>query len=96
MSIRWTVILQHLIAAFEQQDDVLALQAQVQQEYNEAMLADENLNQFVTNTLKPSIAKWAADFKAQQEAAAEAAKKEEEAKAAAEAAKLAEEAQGCC
>ena len=38
-----------LIATFEQQNDVLALQAEVQQQCNEAMLADENLNTFGCN-----------------------------------------------
>lgn len=92
-----------LIAAFEQQDDVLALQAKVQKECNEAMLSDEKLNTFVNGTLQQAIAKWATDYKesvakAAEEAAAakkaeeeEAAKKKQEAKAAKEAEKKAEE-----
>lgn len=79
-----------LIAAFEQQEDVLALQAQVQQECNEAMLADEKLSTFVNSTLQQSITKWATDYKAQV-AAEEAAKKEAEQKAAEEAKKAEEE-----
>ena len=79
-----------LIAAFEQQDDVLALQAQVQQECNEAMLADEKLSTFVNSTLQQSITKWATDYKAQV-AAEEAAKQEAEQKAAEEAKKAEEE-----
>lgn len=92
-----------LIAAFEQQDDVLALQAKVQKECNEAMLSDEKLNTFVNGTLQQAIAKWATDYKdsvakAAEEAEAakkaekeEAAKKKQEAKAAKEAEKKAEE-----
>lgn len=80
-----------LIATFEQQNDVLALQAEVQQQCNEAMLADENLNTFVNTTLQDAIKKWAADYKASVAKAAEeaaAAKAAEEA-AAAEAAEAA-------
>ncbi len=75
-----------LIATFEQQSDVLALQAEVQQECNEAMLADENLNTFVNSTLQNAISQWASDYKAAVEAAAaeaQAAKEAEEAAAAA-------------
>ncbi|MDD6194707.1 MAG: SH3 domain-containing protein [Lachnospiraceae bacterium] len=86
-----------LIATFEQQPDVLALQADVQKECNEAMLADEKLNSFVNGTLQQAIAKWATDYKASVEQAAqeaaEAKKAEEEAaKKAEEEAKAAEEA----
>lgn len=86
-----------LIATFEQQPDVLALQADVQKECNEAMLADEKLNSFVNGTLQQGIAKWATDYKASVAQAAEeaaAAKKAEEeaAKKAEEEAKAAEEA----
>lgn len=92
-----------LIAAFEQQPDVLALQADVQKECNEAMLKDEKLNAFVNTTLQDAIAKWATDYKASVEQAAkeaeaakkaeeeEAAKKEQEAKEAEEAAKKEQE-----
>ena len=62
-----------LIATFEQQSDVLALQAEVQQECNEAMLADENLNTFVNTTLQDAIKQWAADYKASVAQAAEEA-----------------------
>lgn len=81
-----------LIATFEQQNDVLALQAEVQQQCNEAMLADENLNTFVNTTLQDAIKKWAADYKAsvakaaEEAAAAKAAEEEAAAKAAEEAA----------
>ena len=80
-----------LIATFEQQNDVLALQAEVQQECNEAMLADENLNTFVNTTLQDAIKQWAADYKAsvakaaEEAAAAKAAEEEAAAKAAEEA-----------
>lgn len=86
-----------LIATFEQQSDVLALQAEVQQECNEAMLADEKLNTFVNTTLQEAITKWAADYKAAvtkaaEEAAAAKAAEEEAAAKAAEEAKAEEEA----
>lgn len=68
-----------LIAAYEQQEDILALQADVQQKCNKAMLKDENLNTFVNVTLQDAIAKWAQDYKA----AVEAAKAQAEADAAA-------------
>lgn len=92
-----------LIATFEQQPDVLALQADVQKECNEAMLADEKLNTFINGTLQQAIAKWATDYKASVEQAAEEAaaakkaeeeekaKKEQEAKAAEEAKKKEEQ-----
>lgn len=86
-----------LIAAFEQQQDVLSLQANVQKECNEAMLADENLNTFINTTLQQNIAQWASQYKAAvaqaaQEAAAKKAEEEAAAKKAEEEAKAAEEA----
>lgn len=84
-----------LIALFEQQDDVLALQAEAQQKYNEAITKDNDLQNFVDNTLQNAIVKWAQDYQAQVAAAEQAAKEAEAAaKAAEEAAaqKAAEEA----
>lgn len=80
-----------LIAAFEQQSDVLALQAEVQEKCNQAMLADEKLNSFVNTTLQQAISQWATSYK---EAVAKAAAEAAAAKAAEEAAaaKAAEEA----
>lgn len=71
-----------LIAAFEQQPDVTALQAEVQQECNEAMVEDESLNTFVNVTLQDAITKWASDYRAQvaaQEAAEQQAAAEQKA-----------------
>jgi hypothetical protein len=62
-----------LIATFEQQDDVLALQAEVQQKCNEAMLSDEKLNTFVNVTLQQAISDWATNYKAEVAKAAEEA-----------------------
>ncbi len=65
-----------LIAAYEQQDDILALQAEVQQKCNDAMLQDESLNTFVNTSLQAAISQWAQDYKAavaQAEADAQAA-----------------------
>ena len=55
-----------LIATFEQQEDVLALQAEVQEKYNQAMLTDEKLNAFINSE----------EAKAAEEAAAQAAAEE--------------------
>ena len=85
-----------MIAEFEQQEDVLSLQAEVQKKYNEAVIEDGNLKTFMESTLQDKITEWAtnyqqslkdaADAKAQAEAeaAAAAAKAEEEKKAAEE------------
>lgn len=73
-----------LIALFEQQDDVLALQAEAQQKYNEAITKDNDLQNFVDHTLQDAIAKWAQDYKAQVAAAQQAAKEAEAAQKAAE------------
>lgn len=75
-----------LIAAFEQQPDVTALQAEVQQECNEAMVEDESLNTFVNVTLQDAITKWASDYRAQVAAQEAAEQKAAEEAAAAQAA----------
>ena len=62
-----------LIATFEEQDDVLALQAEVQQAYNEAMLNDTDLQNFVSNTLQAAAKEWATNYQAQVAAAEQAA-----------------------
>jgi hypothetical protein len=64
-----------LIAAFEQQDDVQSLQADIQQKFNEAMLKDEKLNTFLSTTLPAETDKWNSEYtaevaKAEQEKAA--------------------------
>lgn len=85
-----------LIAAFEQQPDVTALQAEVQQECNEAMVEDESLNTFVNVTLQDAITKWASDYRAQvaaQEAAEQQAAAEQKAAEEAAAAQAAAEQQ---
>nr|MCR4673373.1 hypothetical protein [Lachnospiraceae bacterium] len=73
-----------LIAEFEQQEDLLALQAEVQAKYNERQLEDADFNTFTSETLPTAIQKWASDYKTALEEAAK--KAEEEAKAAEEAA----------
>ncbi len=83
-----------LIEAFEQQEDVIALQSEVQKKYDEAVASDENLKKMVETTIPDAMTVWAADQKAAAKAAEEAKKAEEEAakKAAEEeAAKKAEE-----
>ncbi len=62
-----------LIAAFEQQNDVISLQTEVQQACNEALLADSELNDFVTLALQELINDWATAYKTElalEEAAA--------------------------
>ncbi len=85
-----------LIATFEQQDDVVALQEQVQQEFNDALLADEALSNFLNTTLSDETTKWATEYntkKAEEEAAAAQAEAEAQAQAEAEAAAQAAEAE---
>ncbi len=62
-----------LIATFEEQEDVLALQADVQKAYNEAMLNDTDLQNFVANTLSTAATEWANNYKQQVQAAEQAA-----------------------
>ena len=51
-----------LIATFEQQDDVVDLQKQVQQKFNEALLKDEALNTLLTTTLPNATTQWASSY----------------------------------
>ena len=51
-----------LIAQFEQQEDVLALQADVSAEYNQIMLEDSDFNTFASDTLPGAIQKWAKEY----------------------------------
>lgn len=74
-----------LLDAFSQQDDVAALQADVQTKYDNALAADENLKNMVEKTIPDAITVWASDQ------AAAAKKAEEEQKAAEEEQKKAEE-----
>ena len=66
-----------LLSEFSQQPDVVKLQTEVQQKYEEAFAADENLKNIVETKLPDSITLWAYGQ-------AEAAKKAEEEKLAAE------------
>jgi len=71
------------INEFETEDDVVALQNEVQSRYEAAIEGDNNLKYLTHNVLTAAISNWAAD-------AAEQAKKLEEEAAAAEAAALEE------
>ncbi len=74
-----------LISVFIRQQDLLDMEAEVTEAYNEAIANDSALAEFMSDTLNAAIVQWNADYKAQEEAAAEeAAKAEEEAAAAAE------------
>ncbi len=52
-----------LIAQFEQQEDVLALQADIQKEYNQLMLEDSDFNTFTSETLPAKVQEWAANYR---------------------------------
>lgn len=81
-----------MIAEFEQQEDVQALQADVQKEYNAATIEDGKLKTFIETTLQEKITEWAKNYqqslKDAEAAAAQAAadQKAAEEKAAADAA----------
>ena len=67
-----------LIAQFEQQEDVMALQADIQREYNELMIADNDFNTFTAETLPGKIQEWAQNYRTLTELAEK--KKEQEEK----------------
>lgn len=50
--------IQSLITQFEQEDDVVALQQDVQAKYESALAADPNLSNMISTTLKDAIASW--------------------------------------
>lgn len=74
-----------LLDSFSQQEDVVALQTDVQKKYEDALAADENLKNIVEQTIPDAITVWASDQ------AAAVKKAEEEKKAAEEAAQKAAE-----
>lgn len=76
-----------LISVFIRQQDVLAKNAEVSDEYDEALKSDSALNTLFSETLPAAIVQFNTDYNAQL-----SAKAEEEAKAAEEAAKAEEEA----
>lgn len=50
--------IQNLISQFEQEEDVVALQQDVQAKYESALASDENLSTMVTSTIQDAIAAW--------------------------------------
>ena len=68
-----------LIEAFEQQEDVIALQTDVQTRYEQAVESDPELKTMVEETIPNAITVWASDQVAAVKAAEEAKKAEEEA-----------------
>lgn len=56
---------QSLINDFENQEDVIALQQEVQTKYNEAVAADENLSTMITATIPNAITEWVSTLVAQ-------------------------------
>ena len=82
------------IEDFSQQDDVLALQTEVQQQFETALASDAKLKSFIEETIPNDITVWASEqVAAAKKAEEEKAAEEEAAKKAAEeeAAKKAEE-----
>ena len=75
-----------LIATFEEQGDVMELQASVQNEFNEAVLSDQNLYTFVNSDLPTLTTQWAEGYQAQVTAAIQEVIKAAEEAAAAQAA----------
>jgi len=80
-----------LIEEFEQQPDVLRLQARVQTEFNETMENDEALKTFFDETLQSEVSEWAQAY--HQKTLDQKAEEERKAKEEAEAKKAAEEAE---
>ena len=68
-----------LIATFEQQDDVIALQSEVTQEFNTLTLEDKDFNVFFAKIMPEAVTDWAATYKKQEEKKAEKEKKKQEA-----------------
>lgn len=65
---------ENLISSFETQEDVIALQAEVQANYEKAIASDENLSNMVTVTIADAYNAWAtaiAQAQAQQQPATE-------------------------
>ena len=74
-----------LISVFIRQQDLLDMEAEIQDAYTKALESDSALNTFMSETLPAAHAQWHTDYDAEVAAAEEAAKKaEEEAAAAAE------------
>ena len=80
-----------LIEEFEQQPDVLRLQARVQAEFNDAMENDQALKTFFDETLQTEVSDWAKAY--HQKTLDQKAEEERKAKEEAEAKKAAEEAE---
>lgn len=57
--------IQNLIHTFENQEDVIALKTEVQENYDAAVRADENLAAVLSTTIPNAIAEWVAQVTAQ-------------------------------
>ena len=79
-----------LISEFEQQTDVLKLQARVQSEFNDTMEQNADLSNFFDNTLQSEVSEWAAAY--HQKTLEQKAEEERKAKEEADAKKAEEEA----
>ena len=65
-----------MIAAYEQQSDVVDLQTDVSQRFNEITLKNKDFNVYFTKTLPEAVTDWAADYKKKEKK--ESAKKKKD------------------
>ena len=70
--------IQSLITQFEQEDDVVALQQDVQAKYESALAADPNLSNMISTTLKDAIASWVTSVTSQSTETTETETSQEE------------------
>ncbi len=69
---------QALINDFEQAEDVVALQSEVQQKYEQAISADQDLNQMANETIPNAISAWVQSLTQAEDTAQEATDQTEE------------------
>ena len=68
-----------LILEFEKTDDVVALQKEIQEKYEEALEDDDELKTMMDKTLPNAVSEWATEYAEEQQKAEEKAAKEEKA-----------------
>ena len=65
-----------LVAAFEQQEDVVELQAEVTRSFNELTMEDKEFNTYFTRTLPNAVTDWVEKYKKEEAKKEKKAKKE--------------------
>ena len=73
--------IQALITQFEQEEDVVSLQTEVQSKYDEAVSSDKKLKKMVNTTIQDAIADWVANLTGEEKTAEDTEKKEDTEKA---------------